>query len=32
VLDNAILIVSRELLDELETPLARPKFRKYVDG
>jgi putative PIN family toxin of toxin-antitoxin system len=31
VLDNATLIVSRELLDELETRLARPKFRKYVD-
>ena len=31
VLDNATLLVSRELLDELETRLARPKFRKYVD-
>ena len=31
VLDNATLIVSRELLDELETRLARPKFSKYVD-
>jgi len=31
VLDNATLIVSRELLDELETRLARPKFNKYVD-
>jgi uncharacterized protein len=31
VLDNAILIVSRELLEELETRLARPKFTKYVD-
>jgi uncharacterized protein len=31
VLDNATLIVSRELLEELETRLGRPKFRKYVD-
>ena len=31
VLDNASLIVSRELLEELETRLARPKFSKYVD-
>jgi uncharacterized protein len=31
VLDNAVLIVSRELLEELETRLARPKFGKYVD-
>src|SRR5258708_25513803 len=31
VLDNAALIVSRELLEELETRLARPKFNKYVD-
>jgi uncharacterized protein len=31
VLENAILIVSRELLEELETRLARPKFNKYVD-
>jgi predicted nucleic acid-binding protein len=31
VLDNATLIVSRELLEELETRLARPKLRKYVD-
>ena len=30
VLDNAALIVSRELLDELETRLSRPKFKKYV--
>jgi uncharacterized protein len=30
-LDNATLIVSIELLDELETRLARPKFKKYVD-
>ena len=28
VLDNATLIVSRELLEELETRLARPKFNK----
>ena len=31
VLDNATLIVSRELLEELETLLARPKFNKYVN-
>jgi putative PIN family toxin of toxin-antitoxin system len=31
VLDNAVLIVSREVLDEVETRLARPKFSKYVD-
>src|SRR6266581_1990060 len=31
VLDNATLIVSRELLDEVATRLARPKFSKYVD-
>ena len=31
VLDHATLIASRELLDELETRLARPKFSKYVD-
>jgi uncharacterized protein len=31
VLDNATLIVSRELLEELDTRLARPKFSKYVD-
>src|ERR1700751_1986389 len=31
VLNNATLIVSRELLDELETRLSRPKFNKYVD-
>ena len=31
VLDNATLIASRELLDELESRLARPKFAKYVD-
>ena len=30
-LDHATLIVSRELLDELETRLARPKFAKYLD-
>jgi putative PIN family toxin of toxin-antitoxin system len=31
VLDEATLIVSTELLDELETRLARPKFNKYLD-
>lgn len=31
VLENATLIVSRELLEELETRLVRPKFSKYVD-
>jgi putative PIN family toxin of toxin-antitoxin system len=31
VLDNATLVVSRELLEELETRLARSKFSKYVD-
>jgi len=31
VLDNATLIVARELLEELETRLTRPKFSKYVD-
>jgi putative PIN family toxin of toxin-antitoxin system len=31
VLDHATLIVSRELLEELKTRLARPKFTKYVD-
>ena len=31
VLDNATLIVSRALLEELETRLARPKFDKYLD-
>lgn len=31
VLDNATLIVSRELIEELETRLARTKFNKYVD-
>jgi predicted nucleic acid-binding protein len=31
VLDNATLIVSEELLEELETRLARPKFKSlYV--
>jgi len=30
-LDNATLLASRELLDELETRLARPKFSKYID-
>ncbi len=31
VLDNATLLTSQELLTELETRLARPKFSKYVD-
>ncbi len=31
VLDNASLLISRELLDELATGLARPKFAKYVN-
>ena len=31
VLDNATLIVSRELLEELESRLARPKFARYLD-
>jgi uncharacterized protein len=31
VLDNATLIVSRELLEELESRLVRPKFTKYLD-
>lgn len=31
-LDNVTLIVSRELLEELESRLARPKFRKYLDS
>jgi putative PIN family toxin of toxin-antitoxin system len=31
-LDNATFIVSRELLEELETRLARPKFDKYLDA
>lgn len=31
VLDHAALIIAPELLDELETRLARPKFAKYVD-
>jgi uncharacterized protein len=31
VLDNATLLASRDLLDELETRLARPKFSKYMD-
>jgi putative PIN family toxin of toxin-antitoxin system len=30
VLDNATLVTSRELLDELDTRLARPKFSKYL--
>ncbi len=32
VLDNATLLASRDLLVELETRLARPKFEKYVDA
>jgi uncharacterized protein len=32
VLDNATIVLSRELLDELEQRLARPKFSKYVDA
>jgi uncharacterized protein len=31
VLDNATLLASRDLLFELETRLARPKFEKYVN-
>ena len=31
VLDNATLLTSRELLEELNTRLARPKFGKYLD-
>jgi putative PIN family toxin of toxin-antitoxin system len=31
VLDNATLILSRELLEELDSRLARPKFTKYLD-
>lgn len=31
VLDNATLLASRDLLDELQTRLARSKFSKYVD-
>jgi putative PIN family toxin of toxin-antitoxin system len=31
-LDNATLMVSRELLEELETRLARPKFDRYLDA
>ena len=31
VLDNATLLTSRELLDELDTRLARPKFGRYLD-
>jgi putative PIN family toxin of toxin-antitoxin system len=31
VLEHATLIASRELLFELETRLARPKFAKYLD-
>lgn len=31
ILDNAILISSRVLIDEVGSRLARPKFTKYVD-
>jgi putative PIN family toxin of toxin-antitoxin system len=31
VLENATLVSSLELLQELETRLARPKFNKYLD-
>jgi uncharacterized protein len=31
VLDNATLLASRDLLLELDTRLARPKFEKYVN-
>ena len=31
VLDHATLIASRQLIEEVETRLARPKFVKYVD-
>jgi uncharacterized protein len=31
IFDNATLLVSRELLEEVETRLARPKFTKYID-
>jgi uncharacterized protein len=31
VLDNATLIAAREVIEEVETRLARPKFAKYVD-
>ena len=31
VLDNATLLVSRELFEELGTRIARPKFNKCVD-
>ena len=31
VLDNATLLASRDLLLELETRLARPKFEKYAN-
>jgi putative PIN family toxin of toxin-antitoxin system len=30
ILDNATLLTSRELLNELDTRLARPKFSKYL--
>jgi uncharacterized protein len=31
VLDHATLILAREVVEEVETRLARPKFHKYVD-
>ncbi len=31
VIDNAKLIAARELIEEVETRLARPKFAKYVN-
>jgi uncharacterized protein len=31
VLDSGTLVASRELIAEVETRLARPKFAKYVD-
>jgi putative PIN family toxin of toxin-antitoxin system len=31
VLDNAALIASKPLLDELAIRLARPKFKRYLD-
>jgi len=31
VLDNAALIASKPLLDELDIRLARPKFKRYLD-
>lgn len=31
VLKNATLVMAREVIDEVDTRLARPKFAKYVD-